>query len=350
MRRAAPRTLAIRAPNWVGDLVMATPVIEAACADPRFERVDVLVRAHLAPLLSGSPWAAALRPIAGSGAELALYRELAPDAALLLSNSPGAAWRAFRARVPLRAGAALGGRRPLLTHAVVPPARAGRRLPIPTAHLLRDVAGLLGIAVPDLHPRLAVPSGAAQACVATLERAGLAAGEPYLVCTPGAAFGAAKLWPPARFAAALDALHAATGLRAVIGGGPAEGATIEAVAAACASPIVSLAPFERDLPQLLALVRGARLLLVGDSGPRWVAAAFDVPCVSVMGPNFPELTASSLERCRVVRLEHLECAPCLERVCPLAHHRCLTELPAARVVGAALELLAEASTAPAATP
>lgn len=339
MKRAAPRSLAIRAPNWVGDLVMATPVIEAALADPRFERVDVLVRAHLAPLLAGAPWAGAVRTLKGSSDEVALYRRLAPEAALLLSNSPGAAWRAFRARVPLRAGAALGGRRALLTHAVVPPSRAGRRLPIPTAHLLRDVAGLFGIAVPDLHPCLAVPEDAAEACAATLERAGLAAGEPYVLCTPGAAFGAAKLWPPARFAETLDALHAATGMRAVVGGGPAEGATIEAVAAHCASPAVSLARFERDLPQLLALVRDARLLLVGDSGPRWVAAAFDVPCVSVMGPNFPELTASSLERCRVVRLEHLECAPCLERVCPLGHHRCLVDLPAARVVAAALELL-----------
>ena len=49
------KTLAIRAPNWVGDLVMATPVLEAAVRDARFERVDVLVRAHLAPLLADGP-------------------------------------------------------------------------------------------------------------------------------------------------------------------------------------------------------------------------------------------------------------------------------------------------------
>ena len=35
---------------------------------------------------------------------------------------------------------------------------------------------------------------------------------------------------------------------------------------------------------LKALVAGARLLLVGDSGPRWYAAAFDVPTVSVWSP------------------------------------------------------------------
>jgi heptosyltransferase II len=337
----APRHLAIRAPNWVGDLAMATPMLAAAAADPRFERVDILVRAHLAPLLSGTPLVPLLRPLGDSREEVALYTRLRPDAALLLTTSLGSAWRAFLGRVPRRIGAALSGRRLLLTQSLTPPTRGGRRLPYPTAHLMRDVAGLLGIAVPDLTPRLAVPPGATEALRALLAGAGLAADEPYLACAPGAAFGASKLWPPAHFAAAIDALHAKTGLRTVISGGPAETATIEAVATLCASPAVSLAPFPRDLVQLLALVHGARLLLVGDSGPRWVAAAFGVPCVSVMGPNFPELTASSLERCRVLRVEDLECSPCLERVCPLGHHRCMRDLGPERVVAAALELLEE---------
>ena len=333
-------SLAIRAPNWVGDLVMATPIIDAAIADPRFERVDILVRAHLAPLLSGHPEFHRVRPITNARHELALYRELRPDAALLLPNSVGAAWRAFRARVPVRAGSALSGRRLLLTHAVIPPTRAGRRVPIPTAHLMRDAAGLLGILVPDLHPVLHVPPGAAEATRELLTRSGLGENEPYIVCAPGAAFGASKLWPPEHFAHALDELFAATGLRAVVSGGPAETATIEAVTSRCTSPVISLASAERSLVQLLALVANARLLLVGDSGPRWVAAAFDVPTVSVMGPNFPELTASSLEHCRVVRVEHLECSPCLERICPLGHHRCMRDLAPGRVVSVALELLA----------
>ena len=149
-------TLAIRAPNWVGDLVMATPVIEAALASTLWDDVRVLVRAHLAPVLADAPWAQRVVPLARDASEREVYRELAPAGVLLLSNSFGAAWRAWRARVPVRAGAALSARRALLTHALVPPARDGRRVPIPTAHLQRDVAGLCGILVPDLHPRLYV--------------------------------------------------------------------------------------------------------------------------------------------------------------------------------------------------
>ncbi len=337
----APRVrhLAVRAPNWVGDLVMATPVLEAACADERFERVSILLRAPLAPVLAGGPCAAALRLIERGSDELASWRELAPDAALLLPNSFGAAWRAWRARVPVRAGSALSARRWLLTHAVVPPTSFGRRAPIPTAHLQRDVAGLLGIRPQGLRPRLYASEATRARVRERLQRLGLRAGEAYALCCPGAAFGSAKLWPPAHYARALDELAGRVGLRAVVTGGPGEEAQIEAVVRASTSGALSLAREPRDLEELKALVAGARLLLVGDSGPRWVAAAFEVPCVSVMGPNFPELTASSLEWCTIVRVDGLECSPCLERVCPLGHHRCMTELAPRRVALAALELL-----------
>jgi heptosyltransferase-2 len=240
----------------------------------------------------------------------------------------------------MRAGAALSGRKWLLTHSVIPPSRGGRRVPIPSAHLMRDVAGLLGVMVPALHPRLGVRGEIVERERERLARLGVGRDEEYVLCCPGAAFGAAKLWPPERFAQTLDRLRAQHGWRGVVTGGPGEEALIDAVAEASKSGVVSLAQEERDLAGLKALVAGARLLLVGDSGPRWFAAAFDVPCVSVMGPNFPELTASSLELARVVRVEGLECSPCLERVCPLRHHRCMRELTVDRVMDAVREVSA----------
>lgn len=334
------RHLLVRAPNWVGDLVMATPILEAAAADARFERISLVLREPLAPVLRHGPLEAHLVPLARGASEVGLYRERAPDAVLLLTNSFGAAWRAFRARVPLRAGASLAGRGPLLTHRVVPPTRDGRRVPIPTAHLLADVAGLLGILPASLHPRLHVDPVTHAALRARLEELGLARGARYVLCTPSAAFGAAKMWPARHHARALELLHERFDLQAVVTGGPGEEAVMAAVAGACRTPVIDLSREPRDLERLKGLVADATLLLSSDSGPRWFAAAFDVPCVTVMGPNFPELTASSLERCEVVRVDGLECAPCLERVCPLGHHRCMETLAPERAVAAAERLLA----------
>jgi heptosyltransferase-2 len=347
VRPRAPETalghLVIRAPNWVGDLVMATALLEAASAavaEGRFGRVTIALRAHLVPLLTGGPCERSVLRLERGSSEVEALRVLAADGILLLSNSLGAAWRAFRARIPRRYGAALSGRGLLLTHCVLPPRRDGRRVPIPSAHLMADVAGMVGIQPLDLRPRLHVSAAARCAARERLERLGLGPQERYVLCTPSAAFGAAKMWPAEHHARALDLLFERHGLRGVVSGGPGEEPVLQAVARAARHGALDLSGEPRDLELLKALVAEAALLLTSDSGPRWFAAAFGVPCVTVMGPNFPELTASSLERCEVVRLEDLECAPCLERVCPLGHHRCLRALPPELAVLAAERLLA----------
>jgi heptosyltransferase-2 len=334
--------LVIRAPNWVGDLVMATPVLEAAVADGGlYERVTMLVREHLAPVLAGGLVEAHVRTLAKAADETALYRALDADVALLLSSSFGAALRASRARVPVRIGVSLHRRGLLLTHKLVPARYRGRRVATPTANLLRDVGALAGLLPPSVHPVLHVTSDEEARAAELRVAAGLATDEPYIVCCPGAAFGAAKLWPPPRFAEVIEQLFARYGWRTLVTGGPGEERLMDAVAAA-APAAVSLSAELRDLGSLKALVRDARLLFVGDSGPRWYAAAFDTPCVSIMGPNLPELTATSLEWCEIVRKEDLACSPCLERACPLEHHACMVGLPSAAVVAAAERVLERA--------
>lgn len=337
--------LVIRAPNWVGDLVMATPVLEMALRTPGIERVTVLVRGHLASVLDGGPVADVVHGLGKGESEVDVYRDLKPDGVVLLSSSFGAALRAFRARVPERLGVQLHRRGFLLTGKVVPAkvggflGIGGRRAATATANLLRDVGALAGILPDSIHPLLHVTEGEATRAAELRQSVGLGGKEPYVLCCPGAAFGAAKLWPPARFAEAIEELHRRHGWRTLVTGGPGEERLMDAVAAVAPSAL-SAAEFGRDLGSLKPLVRDAKLLLVGDSGPRWYAAAFDTPCVSIMGPNSPALTATSLEHCEVVRRDDLPCSPCMERVCPLEHHACMVELESGAVVDAAERVLA----------
>jgi len=332
--------LAIRAPNWVGDLAMATPILRAALANDGWGRVDIILRGHLVGVLADGPLESAIVPVTSSADELATLKRLAPDGILLLSNSFGSALRAWRARIPVRAGTALSGRRWLLTHAVVPPTRGGRRIPVPTPHLMRDAAGLLGIWPRTLVPALDVNMETRREQLGTLERLGLGAGEPFSVCCPGAAFGSAKSWQPEYFAHVLDSLYEQHGWRPVVTGGPGEEPLVEAVVRCAKSPAISLSKEARDLERLKGLLAQAAFLLVSDSGPRYMAEAFGVPCVALVGPNFIEVTARISETCELVRRPGLECAPCLERTCPLGHHRCMTELTPDLVLEAAERVLA----------
>jgi ADP-heptose:LPS heptosyltransferase len=61
--------LVIRAPNWVGDVVMATPVFSAARASERFESVTIVIREPLAGILADGPVAERARTIASDAHE-----------------------------------------------------------------------------------------------------------------------------------------------------------------------------------------------------------------------------------------------------------------------------------------
>jgi heptosyltransferase-2 len=61
-----------------------------------------------------------------------------------------------------------------------------------------------------------------------------------------------------------------------------------------------------------------------------MAIAFGKPVVTLFGPTDPAATATdySLETCLSLSLD---CQPCMERVCPLVHHRCMRDLSVERV-------------------
>jgi heptosyltransferase-2 len=62
-----------------------------------------------------------------------------------------------------------------------------------------------------------------------------------------------------------------------------------------------------------------------DSGPRFLAIAFGKPVVTLFGPTDPAATATHYEGETSLSLR-LDCQPCMKRVCPLAHHRCMRDL------------------------
>jgi heptosyltransferase-2 len=101
----------------------------------------------------------------------------------------------------------------------------------------------------------------------------------------------------------------------------------------------SLADSPLSIGLTRACVRRADLLVTTDSGPRHFAAAFDRPVVTLFGPT--HIAWTETDHPKAVHLQkQLPCGPCQQRVCPLQHHRCMTELTPAEVFAAAEDLLA----------
>ena len=314
--------IVVRTPNWLGDTVMAQPMLAALRAAHAGARITLIGR--WAPLLAGQGVGDVLlgypRPLA---ARRRLARALAadrPDVAVLLPSSIESALAALRWRARRRVGYATDGRTALLTDAM--------ELPAPRRHQVDEYAallGLLGIAEVAATPRWIVPPSAdADAEVAgLLAEAGLDPRARLVGLHLGAAFGSSKLWPPAAFGALARALDAA-GLHPVLLGTGDDAASAAAVTEAAAMPVPSLVG--RDRPALLARLLGRlRCLVSGDTGVAHLAAAVGVATVTLFGPTDRRLTAPRGPGARAID-RPVPCAPCFLPTCPI-DHICLTRLP-----------------------
>ncbi|HEX6882071.1 MAG TPA: glycosyltransferase family 9 protein [Planctomycetota bacterium] len=340
--------LLLRLPAWVGDLVMAEPLVRALAAHLEGGELTLAGAArHLALLEERFVRARRVDP-----ADPAAWR--GHDAALLCTGSFRSAWRAFRAGIPRRIGFARDGRAWLLTDAPVPArergatplglgrAGGGRRyLPRPLERSLAELAGLVGVAVRDPRPRLEVREGWRARARARRAELGLAPEEPFLLASVGARPGSAKGLPPERWRAVLAPLARASGLPLLLLAAPGEEAAQAALAATCPGARSVRAP-AADLPELAAHCAEARLVLCADSGARHVARAVGAAVACVAGPTDPRHAAG--ERGDEVLLRTtVPCGPCHRERCPLPAAealRCWHELDVEQVLSAARAALA----------
>jgi heptosyltransferase-2 len=319
----------VRAPNWVGDVVLALPALRDLRRNFQQAHLTVLARPWVAGVYAAVPEVDAVLESRGHAADVAQLRAACFDTAVLLPNSFGTALVPWRAGVPERWGYATDGRGPLLTRrCAVPPTVRGRS----QVYYYRAMLEGLGFATegpPDAS--LACPETWSEAAAALLGHEG-----PWIGVNPGAFYGTAKRWLPERFAAVADLVARRLGGRVAIVGGPAERPLGEAIAEQITAP-VRLLSGETSLAGLVGVLSRLRLLLTNDSGPMHLAAALGTPLVAVFGSTDWAETAPVGNRATLVR-EHVDCAPCMLRECPI-DHRCMTRVETARVAEAALALV-----------
>jgi heptosyltransferase-2 len=351
--------LGVFLPNWVGDVVMATPAIRALRKLVGDGTMVGVMRPYVAEVLAGCPWfdetmvyskagrtgrlsdqsKADRRPKLSTPVERLQSASL--DVVVLLTNSLRTGWMAYRSGARERVGMVGNLRGPLLTTKVYPMRRGWRRTMLPTVAGYLQVAQAAG--APPVAPELELATTLAdeQLADAVWQRLGLPKERRVAVLNTGGAFGAAKDWPAEHFAELARRLAAKRDLHVVVNCGPAERGAARRIAAAANDRRVASLADEADLPIGLtkAVIRRARLLVTTDSGPRFFGVAFGVPTITLFGPTSTELTRTYAAHETSLSLV-LDCQPCMQRTCPLAHHRCLRDLSVERVLAAADAALA----------
>jgi ADP-heptose:LPS heptosyltransferase len=145
-----------------------------------------------------------------------------------------------------------------------------------------SVLALFGIAERRRRFPIVVPESAA--CEPVVERVRREGLRGYALVNPGAAWPN-KQWPPASFVEMALTLATRHALLPVVLWGPGEQAMASGVVEASNGTAMVAPP--TGIGDLLALARGARLMLSGDTGPLHLAAAVGAPVVALFGPTDP---------------------------------------------------------------
>jgi heptosyltransferase-2 len=337
----------VRVPNWVGDAVMAIPTLEAIRRTRPGSEICLLARPAVAELFSGQPFADRIvcydfrgRHAGWFGREklAAELRKEKFEIAVLLPNAFDAAWLAWRAGIPERIGYSRDARGPLLTKAVRVPQEG--EIPRHESQYYLELLHRAGwIEKPGaIAPiRLVVTAEARAAAEASLQNAGARQDAWRVAIAPGASYGAAKCWPPERFAQVADRLISECAADVLFFGTPGEKEIAARIRSHMKGSAISLVG-ETSMRDLAPLFASCSLFIGNDSGAMHVAAAAGLPVIGIFGSTDPEGTAPVTEQFTLIR-EAVSCSPCFLRRCPV-DHRCMTRITVDSVFAAAARLKA----------
>lgn len=325
-------------PSWVGDTVLAQPLLQRLRGTAHSNAIDVLAPPWTVALLRRMPEVTDVIENPFRHGELKVFarRRLGLalkarryDSAVILPNSLKSALPAFFAAIPVRTGY-----RGEMRLGVLNDVRALDKDRLPT--LAERFAALAQppnteLARPLPRPRLAVDETNR---ARLLDRLGLRSDRPIVAFCPGAEYGPAKRWPSSHFAALAEQLMR-TGAQVWLFGSPNDAPVGEEIAAAAPAAVVNLCG-KTSLADAIDLLSLAGLAVSNDSGLMHVAAALDLPIVALYGSSSPGYTPPLSEDAAVLTLG-LECSPCFKRECPLGHLRCLRDLSPQRVFEAIRE-------------
>jgi heptosyltransferase-2 len=330
-----PRTLVI-SPNWIGDAVMAQPLLRLLKQANPERAIDVLAPPQVVPVwrriqeadqVMVTPFRHRALQLGERVRTARRLRERGYEAAYVLPNTLKYALIPWLAGIPTRVGykgEMRYGMVNVMHHDDAPP-----RSMVPFYAALAQEPGL----VPPTglqRPSLIV---AGEETEAICRRLGVALDRPLVAFAPGAEFGIAKRWPPAHYGAlAAEVVRTLPGVQVALLGSPNDRATCELVqshAGAAAGSVLNLAG-QTSLDEAIALVAQTSAVVSNDSGLLHIASALNRPVVALYGSTDPGYAPPLSEVARVISLR-LECSPCRKRECPLGHHDCMNKMSVERV-------------------
>ena len=344
LQRDQINRIVVRAPNWVGDVVISVPALRQLRRVFPDSHITVVTRAGSADIFvdadflddtlipDGSGWRSAAKDISE-------WRQRRFDLALLFQNAFYSAALAFLARVPIRIGYRADRRGILLTHAVPLPTWKNDRHEIYYyLNLVREVERLADYPPAqkiDADFALCVSEQRKREAFEILRGVGIRDGLPLVLLCPGSINSRAKRWPTERYAALADLFSESGSQVALIGSSAEAEISRQVLTETRHRPVVLTG--RTTVAEATAIISIADILITNDTGPAHIGSAVGTPTLVIFGPTNPATTRPFAPTAEIIR-QPPDCAPCMLRDCPI-DHRCMTAIQPEQVFAQARRML-----------
>ena len=305
----------VRMPNWIGDFIMATPILEDLKKKYPQANLTVLCLRELTDLLEKNPWVDNILSISKKPRFFpkGLIRNLRKGAytmGILLTNSFSSAWLFWIGGVKCRIGFYKVSRSLFLS----------KKIPFPKdkekQHLTTTYKTLIQSSS-STKPSL---------FISPKERA---LGKTYIGMHPGAAYGEAKRWPQERFSQVIQRLlDDIPQVNIIVFGHAKEKPLVNNICKPFPKQVSNLSG-KTTLKELCQQIARLDAFLTNDSGPMHIAASLQVPLVALFGSTNPLVTAPY--KWGKILYKKAFCSPCYKKVCPI-DFRCMKQIGVDEVV------------------
>jgi heptosyltransferase-2 len=325
-----PQKILVRMPNWVGDFVMATPLLLDVRRRFPASEITAMCLAPLGELLAYEEAVDEVfvfqRPERGFLRRqerrnlVGKLRTGGYDVGILTTNSFSSAWWLWQGGVKRRIGFRGNWRSWLLTDPLDKPAGVHQ------VEAYKALLTPLGIPRSETAPRLTIGKEEQAVARELLRQQGIGDGIRIVGVHAGATYGGAKKWPGYRELAAK--LLKEQNIAVVFIGANGEAEEAKRLTEGLGPFAVSLAG-KTTLAQLVALIQKMDVLVANDSGPMHIGAALGVPVVALFGSTDPDRTGPYGQPGGVIA-KRPSCSPCFQRECPI-DFRCMRAIGADEV-------------------
>jgi heptosyltransferase-2 len=314
---------------FIGDVVLATPLLQAAREQLGATYVAAVVRPDAGGLLHHHPAVDEIILFDKKGSDRGLkglirlrgrLREKHFEVALIPHRSLRSALLARLARIPVRIGFDTSAGRWLLTH----------RVPYQTIHEVERNLSLLSpltSAPLSSKPKLYPDDTDYAAADDLLKRHDVRPDETLFGISPGSVW-ATKRWLPDRFAESAKRLTDEHTGRVVLFGGADDEALCRQIAEQSGVSPINAAG-QLSLLQSAALASRCAVMISNDTGMAHIAAAMDTPVIALFGPTVTSLGFTPYGDRHQIIEQSLSCRPCGTHggpQCPIATHACMQEI------------------------